>query len=259
MANVSGGRPGLVSITKKILMAVTGLLLCVFLVLHLLGNTLLLFGNVAFNNYAHLLMTWPPLVYAMEIGLAALFLIHAYEGIMVYLGNKAARPTDYATRHWTKEKSTASRKSTSSTTMIWTGIVILLFLILHVGHFKFNKFWTVKEYQTDVSGIALGVTGAAATSTESSGEAHAQMRDLYRLVSEEFHKPVVVILYLLAMIALGLHLNHAIFSATQTLGANNKRWEKAIWIVGRAFTFVIAGGFFLLPILMWLRPLTPTP
>ena len=75
MANPLIGKPGLVSITKKILMSVTGLLLCVFLVLHLLGNTLLLFGNVAFNNYAHLLMTWPPIVWAMEIGLAALFFI----------------------------------------------------------------------------------------------------------------------------------------------------------------------------------------
>lgn len=259
MANVSGNKTGLVSITKKILMAVTGLLLCVFLVLHLLGNTLMLFGNVAFNNYAHLLMTWPPLVWAMEIGLAALFLLHAYEGIVVFLGNKAARPTDYASKHWTKEKSNASRKSTSSTTMIVTGSIILIFLFLHVGHFKFNKFWTVKEYETDVSGIALGLGGGAAAATNSPTEARAQMRDLYRLVSEEFHKPIVVILYLLAMIALGLHLNHAIFSATQTLGANNKKYEKAIWFVGRAFTFVIAGGFFLLPILMYLRPLTPTP
>ncbi len=122
----------------------------------------------------------------------------------------------------------------------------MIFLFLHVGHFKFNKFWTVKEYETDVSGIALGVTGGAAAATESAQEAHSQMRDLYRLVSEEFHNPVVVILYLLAMIALGLHLNHAIFSATQTLGANNKRYEKAIWFAGRAFTFVVAGGFFLL-------------
>ena len=255
MATSTVGKPGLVSITKKILMAVTGLLLCVFLVLHLLGNTLLMFGNVAFNNYAHLLMTWPPLVWAMEIGLAALFLLHAYEGIIVFLANKAARPIGYQTRHWTKEKSNASRKSTSSTTMIVTGSIILIFLILHVGHFKFNKFWTADEYQTDVSGIALGLGGGAAVATDSPQQAHHQMRDLYRLVSEEFHKPIIVILYLLAMLALGLHLNHAIFSATQTLGANNKRWEKAIWFAGRAFTFVIAGGFFLLPILMFLRPL----
>lgn len=254
MANVSGGKPGLVSITKKILMAVTGLLLCVFLVLHLLGNTLLLFGNVAFNNYAHILMTWPPLVYAMETGLAALFLLHAYEGIVVFLGNKAARPVGYQTQHWTKEKSNASRKSTSSTTMIVTGVIILVFLFLHVGHFKFNKFWTIEEYKTDVSGIALGVTGGAAAATESAPEARHQMRDLYKLVADEFHNPVVVVLYLLCMIALGLHLNHAIFSATQTLGANNKRYEKAIWFVGRAFTFIIAGGFFLLPILMYMRP-----
>ncbi len=254
MATLSGSKPGLLSITKKILMAVTGLLLCIFLVLHLLGNTLLLFGNVAFNNYAHLLMTWPPLVWAMETGLAALFLLHAYQGLMVFLNNKAARPVGYETQKWTKEKSNASRKSTSSTTMIVTGIIILVFLFLHVGHFKFNKFWTVDEYKTDVSGIALGVTGGAAAATNSSQEAHNQMRDLYRLVSEEFHKPVVVVLYLLAMIALGLHLNHAIFSATQTLGANNKRWEKAIWFVGRAFTFVVAGGFLLLPILIFLRP-----
>ena len=250
MANDSPTSPGLTSIAKKILMAVTGLLLCVFLVLHLLGNTLLLFGDVAFNNYAHLLMTWPPLVLAMELGLAAMFLIHAYQGITVYLANKAARPQGYEVRTAAKTKNTVSRKSASSTTMIWTGLVILVFLFAHVGHFKFNRFWQGPEYYTDLSGVALGLSGA----TDTPQGARPPMRDLYRLVNEEFHKPVVVVLYLLCMVALGLHLNHAIFSAAQTLGANNRRYEKAIWFAGRAFTFVVAGGFLLLPILMFLRP-----
>ena len=243
MANDSPSAPGLTSIAKKLLMAVTGLLLCVFLVLHLVGNTLLLFGSAAFNNYAHVLMTWPPLVLAMELGLLALFLIHAYEGITVHLANKAARPQGSEVHTAAKTKNAVSRKSASSTTMIWTGIVILVFMVAHVGHFKFNKFWTVKEYETPTTGLAKGLSG---------GEP-ANMRDLYRLVSEEFHNPVVVVVYLLCMVALGLHLKHAIFSATQTLGANNRRNEKLIRFIGLAFTIVVAGGFFLLPILMFFR------
>ncbi len=257
MANPLIGKPGLVSITKKILMSVTGLALCIFLVLHLLGNTLLLFGagngGVAFNNYAHILMTWPPLVWTMEIGLLAIFLIHAYEGIIVYLGNKSARPQGYEVQQWTRAKSTRSRKSTSSTTMIVTGIIILVFLFLHVGHLKFNKFWTLDEYKTDLSGVALGITRAAATTADTPAEAQHQMRDLYRLVSEEFHNPIIVLLYVFCMIALGLHLNHAIYSASQTLGVNSKRWEKGIWFIARVFTFVVAGGFILLPIIIFFR------
>ena len=137
--------------------------------------------------------------------------------------------------------------------MIATGIIILVFLFLHVGHLKFNKFWTADEYKTDLSGVALGITGAAATTAETPGQAQHQMRDLYRLVSEEFHNPIVVGLYVFCMIALGLHLNHAIYSASQTLGVNSKRWEKGIWFVARVFTFVVAGGFILLPIVIFFR------
>jgi succinate dehydrogenase / fumarate reductase, cytochrome b subunit len=257
MANSSAGKPGLVSITKKILMAVTGLALCVFLVLHLFGNTLLLFGPTAFNNYAHILMTWPPLVYIFEIGLAALFLIHAYEGVQVFLNNKKARGQGYEVQTWAKTKNKASRKSVSSTSMIFTGVVILVFLVLHVGHFKFAGFGQLQTHEAPLSGIALGVAGGVAT-TDTGEHPAKQMHDLYRLVHEEFKKPVILILYLLCMIALGLHLNHAIYSASQTMGVNNKKWEKPIWLVGRAFTLVIAGGFFLLPIILFFKPL-PSP
>ena len=265
MANNAGGKPGLVSITKKILMAFTGLALCVFLVLHLIGNMLLLFGDTAFNRYAHLLMTWPPGVLAFELGLLALFLIHAYEGVVVYRGNKKARPEGYAVSTWAKTKSERSRKSVSSTTMLATGAIILIFMLLHVGHLKFNKFGTIKEYETpvagvqktDVSKVTLGVTGAAATATENPEESAKMMRDLATLVREEFKNPIVVILYVLCMIALGLHLNHAIYSASQTIGVNNRKWEKPIWTFGKIFTIVIAGGFIILPLYFFL--VAPAP
>jgi len=271
MANNAGGKPGLVSITKKILMAFTGLALCVFLVLHLIGNLLLLFPSgdgsrgYVFNRYAHLLMTWPPLVYAFSLGIIALFLIHAYEGVVVARGNKKARPQGYEVSTWAKTKSERSRKSVSSTTMLTTGVIILVFTFLHIGHFKFNKFGTVKEYEThvsapraDVSKAAIGVTAAAAVATENPAESEAVMRDLARLVIEEFKNPIIVILYVLCMIALGLHLNHAIYSASQTIGVNNRKWEKPIWTFGKLFTLVIAGGFVLLPIIIFLFvPLPP--
>src|SRR5690606_37303860 len=117
-------------VTKKIVMAITGLGLCLFLVGHLAGNLLLLFPAnqyAWFNIYATTLNKIPVLP-LIELGLAAMFLLHAYEGVMVWRQNKSARPVEYqGGRHWTKEKSKKSRKTTSSTTMMVTGLNIIIF------------------------------------------------------------------------------------------------------------------------------------
>ena len=157
-----------VTIAKKIVTALTGLALCIFLVGHLAGNLLLLLGATTFNSYAHFLNALPFII-PVEIGLGALFLLHAYEALSVTFENRKARPIGYEVSNWGRSKSEKSRKTLSSTFMMWSGIIILIFVILHVWHFKFGVNYTV----------GATAAGAPAGSPEA-------MRDLSRLVIESF-------------------------------------------------------------------------
>jgi succinate dehydrogenase / fumarate reductase cytochrome b subunit len=250
-------RPSPLALTKKIIMAITGLALCLFLCGHLAGNTLLYFPNGNFNwfnSYASFLNAIPILP-ILELGIVAMFAIHAFEGFAVWKQNKSARPIEYqGSRHWTKEKSNKSRKTVSSTTMMWTGTVILLFVIVHVWQMKYHHSIgpdnPVSAVHSGESAPGVGVAGAGITpdAAQSPQETAAETKVLSEHVVYELKKPYVMALYLLCMIALGLHLNHAVWSAFQTLGATNSKIRKVMVLFGRAFTIVIAGGFFLIPL-----------
>lgn len=250
-------RPSPLALTKKIIMAVTGLALCVFLIGHLAGNTLLFFqaNNFGwFNTYSRTLNAIPVLL-IVELGLLAFFLLHAYEGLAVWRQNKSARPVEYqGGRTWSRAKSEKSRKTVSSTTMMWTGVVILLFAGLHVWQMKYHNSIgpanPVSAQKAGESAPGVGVTGANVTPDEmqSSTETAEEVESLSDHVVYEFKKPYVVGIYLLCMIALGLHLNHAVWSAFQTLGATDSKIRKFMVGFGSLFTIVIAGGFFLLPL-----------
>jgi succinate dehydrogenase / fumarate reductase cytochrome b subunit len=255
-------RPSVLAVTKKIIMAITGLALCLFLIGHLAGNTLLLFPGADgrfnwFNTYSRTLNA-VPILWIIELGLLAIFLLHAYEGWMVWRENKAARPVGYqGGKHWAREKSDKSHKSVSSTTMMWTGIVILLFVAMHVWHFKYHHSIgpenPVAAQLSGKSAPAIGVTGAgvAADEAQASKQTAAETESLAMHVVYEFKKPYVAILYMFCMIALGLHLNHAVWSAFQTLGATDSKVRRFMVGFGKLFTIVIAGGFFLLPLWAW--------
>jgi len=244
-------------ITKKVVMAITGLGLCLFLVGHLAGNTLLIYNLGWFNNYANTLNAIPILP-IIEIGLAAMFLLHAYEGLLVWRQNKAARPVEYqGGKHWSKEKSGKSRKTTSSTTMMVTGVIILAFTAMHVWHFKY--YHSIGEEnpisQTKAGDTAPGVGVMDGSVTPSEPEAAKETaqatHDLGLHVVYELKKPLVAIIYMASMLALGFHLFHAVWSAFQTLGATNSKVRKFMIAGGKAFSIIIAGGFFLLPVWVW--------
>lgn len=207
------------SIGSKILIALTGLALGIFLIGHLAGNLLFLAGPDAFNQYGHTLVS-NPLIYVAEAGLIAVFLAHLGKTLAGFLANKAARPQPYAAKQWAKTKNPASRKSLASTTMIVTGSITLLFVVSHLFTFKFGP-----HYET-ASGI----------------------RDLYRLQIEIFSNPGYVAFYLVAMAVIFFHLWHGLSSAAQSLGLDHPNWTPRILVLGRALTAAIAGGFFLLPI-----------
>ena len=195
------------SIGKKVGMALTGLEVYGFLVGHLVGNFLLFKddGGGQFNAYSTFL-TEHPLLVPIELGLLAAFLLHIYLGISVARENRRARPSAY------KRVKGAGRRSWASRSMVFTGIVILLFVITHLKTFKY----------------ADHTTGT-----------------LYQLVMDTFSQPLYAAGYVFAMLVLGFHLWHAFQSAFQTLGF---RTNRTFWTASMLLAVIIAGGFGVIPL-----------
>ncbi|NKB89281.1 MAG: succinate dehydrogenase [Acidobacteria bacterium] len=219
------------TVGKKLLNGLTGLLLCGFIVSHLTGNLLLLVGREAFNQYAYFLhsLGHGAVVPIMEVGLVMLFGAHAISGISVARSRRRARPDGY------KKSANAggtSRKSLASRSMIVTGTVLLIFVILHVAQFKLG--WGQLRDYPDVM-----IDG------------HASV-DLYSRVVDWFNWAPMVGLYVVVMLMLGNHLRHGFWSAFQTLGANNPRYENLINTAGMLFAAAMAVGFLLIPIYIFL-------
>lgn len=215
------------SVAKKFFSALTGILLCLYLIAHLIGN-LLLWKPLYFNAYAKFLTNLPVLP-LIELALLGLFLAHIYAGIRVYRENKAARPQEYAHAKWSREQNEEghggprSRKSLASTTMIFSGIFVLVWTVFHVLQMKYGLFDT-----TNVG------------------------HDLAYRVELAFKNPIVVIIYIVALLLLGMHLNHGVSSAVQSMGVSGygKFW---LWL-GRVYTIVIIGGFILIPLIKLVTP-----
>ena len=200
------------SVGSKILIGVTGLALFLYLILHIAGNLMVFLGPRVFNEYSHTLLS-NPVIYPVEIGLLLIFLLHVYKTATMYLANQRARPTQYVKK---KPAGSPSRKTFASSTMIVSGLWLLLFVIIHVRTFKYGT-----EYAAPGSGI----------------------RDLYRLEMETFASPLTVGLYVLSMLVVGSHLWHGIASGVQSLGADPPRWTPRLLVASRAIAALIAGGF----------------
>ena len=211
---------------RKYVMAVTGLAWFGFLITHLAANLLLLApdGGEAFNNYAYKLASMGPLLWVAEAGLAAMLLLHVYQAQRVTMAKNAARTSAYAVA---ANAGGASRKTLSSMSMIYTGRVLFLFIAFHLWSVKFGT-----EHQVTYDGVV--------------------MRDLHKLVVDQFSDPLYVGGYLLIMVVLGVHLRHALWSACQSLGLNHPKWTPLIEKVGLASAIAMAAGFFIIPIVIFL-------
>ena len=202
-------------IGKKLLTGVTGLGLVIFVVVHLLGNLTLFFSASAYNQIADILEQLGPVTYLIELILGAIALLHIYIGTQIYLGKRKARPVNYAEY---ESAGAPSRQNLSSRTMIFSGLLIGIFLIAHLATFKFGTYYTIP------------------------GTAH---RDLSRLVFETFHKPTYTAGYVLVMSLLGLHLRHGLWSALQSVGIATK---PATYVASAVLGSAIALGFIGLPL-----------
>jgi succinate dehydrogenase / fumarate reductase cytochrome b subunit len=205
------------SIGKKQLMAISGLGLSGFTIGHLAGNFLIYVGPEAFNTYGYKL-TSNPLIYVAEAGLLFMFMLHLGLAIRLTMENNAARTEKYYMKVKTGRGSTFA-----SSTMIYTGLLMLAFIITHLLHFKFGA-----HYEIEHSGV--------------------KMRDIYRLVTESFQNPGYVAWYVICMIAIGIHLSHGIQSTFQSLGINHPKYTPIIKKVGCITSIVIAIGFSSIPL-----------
>ena len=205
-------------VSTKLIIGATGVLLFLYLILHVVGNALIFFGPDIFNGYAHFLIS-NPLVPLIEIGLLLIFLIHLFKAVSMTLQNRDARPVAYAKMDWAGGR---SQKSLASATMILTGLALLIFVPIHVRMFKYGA-----EYE-------YGDTG---------------FRDLYRLELENFSSPLAVALYVVAMLVVGFHLWHGVASSFQSLGISGPRFTPFARKAGKISAVVIAGGF--IAIALW--------
>ena len=211
------------SVGTKILIGITGILLFLYLLIHIAGNLVVFLGPAAFNAYAHTLESNPVLP-LIELVLLSWFVIHIYKTVRMFLSNQSARPVAYKQK---KGAGYTSRKTFASSTMIVSGLWLLAFLVIHVK--AFHDGWGT-EYPWPAGG-----------------------RDLYRQEMETFANPLMTGFYVVSMLVVGSHLWHGISSALQSLGLDHPRWTPRVLTAGKLFAVAIAGAFIVIAVWVYLR------
>lgn len=212
------------SLTKKFIMAFAGIFLMVFLLVHLGINFFIIpiteNHQEIFREAVHFMST-NPLIKIMEIILFGGFLIHILFGVILQIQNWIARPVRYKKEGW-------SHTSFFSKFMIHTGVVVGIFLVIHFMNFYFVK---------------LGFT-----SPPEGAMRVADNHDFYSMAVNLFSNNTYAILYIIMLLILGFHLNHAFESAFQSLGLNHSKYTPFIKAVGDLYSIFIPLGFILIPL-----------
>ncbi len=216
------------SLAKKFWMALTGLFLITFLVVHAGINAMIFFndGGITFNFWAHFMGT-NLIIRTMELVLFAGLLLHIIDGLMLWYQNSQARPVKYVV-----EKGSANRRWYSASMGI-LGTLILLFLIVHLWHF-----WVkTRHIIGDIDRYGIDAEGK---------------ENLFARMVDVFTNKWIVVIYVLGCFSLFWHLLHGFKSAFQSLGINHKRYSPIIALAGTAFSIIIPALFAAMPISMYL-------
>lgn len=187
------------SIGKKALMAATGLVLVAYVVGHLVGNLQIFSAPEKINAYAHFLQSLGPALWAVRLVLLAVIGLHIYAAILLTLENKAARGGSY-------EKKKMQRASYASRTMIWSGLIVLAFLVYHILHFTVRSTHGEGFYPT----------------VELAGE---RVADVHSMLVLGFQQPLVAGFYLIGVGLLSWHMNHGFASMFQSIGLRSRAWS----------------------------------
>jgi len=207
------------SLGKKFIMGITGLLMVVFVLAHMLGNLSTFGGANGLNAYAEHLRVFPPGLWAFRGLMALAFVVHIITGVLLYLENRAARPVPYANKK-------NDRTTFSALTMVWTGALLGVFVIYHLLQFTLHAFNSEWGQLVDAQGRF----------------------DVFAMVSAGLGNPLVSLLYVGAVVVLLFHLLHGIQSFFQSLGLTNENTFCSINLGGKFVAFVLAVGFVLIPL-----------
>jgi succinate dehydrogenase / fumarate reductase, cytochrome b subunit len=208
------------SIGRKAVMAVTGLLMVLFVVMHLLGNLSIFAGPNGINAYAAKLHQLGPVVLLNRVVMGGALILHAVLSVPITLENRAAKPLKYA--HGRLLRATFASRS-----MIWTGLLLGAFVVFHLLHF------TVRA----VPGTEVGTDSL-------------DRFDVFSMVVAAFQQPLLGLIYLASMAALFLHLVHGVQSTFQTLGLSNDKTLPSFGVFGRLLSTLFLVGYGAIPVLI---------
>lgn len=252
------------TIGQKFIMALTGLFLCTFLIVHMIGNLQLFKADygLAFNTYA-VFMTTNPIIKFVSYGLYAFILLHAFKGIILIRKNNVARPVKYAVQNG------AANSHWTSRNMGILGTMLLVFIAVHMGDFWFEYKFGHVPYTNYTVNLETGEVRARAleasyvqynkieesiTSTEAGQFKNVNVKDLYREVEEGFKSWWLVAFYVIAMLAVSFHLYHGFKSAFQSLGLNHPKYNGLIQFIGLwFFSILIPAGFAAMPLYFFFK------
>lgn len=206
------------SIGKKQIVAITGIAMVLFLVAHLAGNLLIYKGPEALNHYSQTLKDLGALLWVARIGLIGSFLLHFGFTISLVIQNRKARGVQY------NRPLHASTRKFSTRVMPLSGAIVFAYIVKHLLDFTFTH---PAASNALVNGVDLG---------------------LYGLVYNSFLDPITSIWYVIAMLAIGFHLNHGVQSFAQTLGGNHAVYTPKIKKIGATVAVLIAVGFSSIPL-----------
>ncbi len=214
------------SLLKKLLMAVTGLIMLLFVIAHTLGNSSLFFGAGYINSYAEHIHAMGWLIWLERGVMILVALLHIFLGVMLSIENYTARSSGYAVKRYL-------RSTFSARTMIYTGGIILVFVIYHLLHFTLNTFNPELAEILDAKG----------------------RHDVYHMIQTSFESLVYTGPYVIALLALLLHLWHGISSFLQTLGLNKDTVLSLVETGGRTLALLIFLGMICIPLRFYIVPL----
>ena len=208
------------TVGQKIIVGLTGLGLCLYVLIHMLGNLLIISGPEAYNSYAHKLHQFF-LFEALEIGLLFAFAGHIILALLVNIKNLSARTQNYKVLPKGEKKTTFSDR-----VLIFQGMALLVFLILHLLTFKFGP-----RYEVLLEGEVV--------------------RDIHRLVREVFKNVFYVIGYSAALLILCYHLIHGLAASVKSLGIFHPNYSPWIEKISWAFGLGVFLGFFIQPLYVY--------
>lgn len=214
------------SVGRKVLMGGTGLIMVLFVIVHLLGNSSIFAGPDGINAYAEKLHGLGPFVWAFRLFMLVMLGIHVLFGILVTLDNWSANPEKYKVKKMMKA-------TFAGETMIWTGLLLLAFIVYHLLQF------TVR------------ITPDVVLGEDAKGRF-----DVFAMVTGSFRHASIAAIYVAAMVTLFLHVSHGVQSVFQTIGWNNEKTLPTYNRISKALAVLFLLGYSAIPVLIFFGILT---